>query len=80
MNDAHDSDERVNAFLVAVRKLEREHGLYLYSSEWLSVQPYLPKNEDYNGIFSAANRHEDTLKLIAMDAENQRVLEELAKR
>ena len=80
MTDAHDSDERVNAFLIAVRKLEREHGLYLRSSEWLSVQPEVSKYEASDGIFSAANTHEDTLKLIAMDAENQPALEEFAKR
>jgi hypothetical protein len=58
---------KLKEFLLAVRRLEREHGLYLRTSEWMAWEETEPDLDE--GVFSATCSHEDT-------AELQRIAEE----
>lgn len=51
-------------FLLAVRRLEREHGLYLHCSEWMLVLP-TPPDDRNDGVLMAPDTHEETEELIA---------------
>lgn len=47
------TDPKKIAFMKAVRQLEIEHGLYIETSEWLSLETRKPGPRD--GIFAAAD-------------------------
>lgn len=54
------------AFLLAVRKLETSHGIYLETSEWLSLRRSPPAPDD--GVFAAAYSAEATPEELARAA------------
>ena len=57
-----DKEKRMR-FLLDVRKLEKEHGLYLQHSDWLYVTDYVP--DAGLDVFSAADSAEEEQDLRA---------------
>jgi hypothetical protein len=63
-----------NSFLLAVRELEKTHGLYIYTSEWLNISS-LPPEPRY-GVLSAADDSVETLRLAALSGQEIKTEEE----
>lgn len=57
---------KIHLFLLAVRRLEREHGIYLETSEWFSLSE-TPPDDRRDGVFQATDTPADTEELIVAD-------------
>jgi hypothetical protein len=59
-------------FLLAIRQLEKDFGLYLESSEWMSCSEKAP-DDRFDGVFQATDTPEETQELIqAQEVINKR--------